>query len=72
MSSPSSSTAPFGDRDVDFQGVDTKGKGIEVSLVSGRGTFIYRVSILSRMALVNWWVVASPPMSRVRVLLGGC
>lgn len=26
-------------------------------------------SILSRMALVNSWVVDSPPMSRVRTLL---
>lgn len=28
----------------------------------------YRVSILSRMALVNSWVEDSPPMSRVRTL----
>lgn len=30
------------------------------------------VSILSRMARVNSWVVDTPPMSGVRVLLWGC
>jgi hypothetical protein len=35
-------------------------------------SIIYKVSILSRIARVNSWVVASPPMSRVRYLLCDC
>lgn len=30
---------------------------------------VYRVSSLSRMAFVNWWVVEVPPISGVRTLL---